>query len=284
MAMGFGNRNRIGGRSCWGIVLSGTLWLLLSPSAHAATVLDDILTDSATGATAVRNVTFSPTGALFDDPFDGIDYPDTLFPAQGTIELIFRTTESGIPSPRFVLDTRGADVRLAGDSVILIANGVVGDINNPAGASAGQVFFTVDPSGGSIPSTLPGVISSSVLNDGAFHCLAVSYGASGLAVYVDGALEDSAPAITAPLVRSTISLGDFVDGFATGMSFGGEIIHVRTSNTENDVQLPAIVGCTGELRRQTAPALSPMSMLLAAFILVGIAFRTISVRYRGVST
>lgn len=215
------------------IVLIGALaW---APAiAIGATVMDTSLEGGAPGATAIRNVTFESTGAVFSSAFSGIDYPDTLFPAEGTIEIVLRTTDPGAPETGMILDTRGALWRAPGDSVLVLAG-----TDNPEGASSGQVFFTIDPLGGRIPALSPGVTSSTAINDGDLHCIAVSYGSQGLEVWVDGVLEDSNPDVTTPLIRATVSLGDFDDSgrYNAGFSFTGGILRVRTSDVQSDVVL-----------------------------------------------
>jgi len=211
------------------MVLISIAPLAYPTNAQAAEVLNDSLTDGASGATATRNVTFTSSGAVFDSNFDAIDYPATLFPAQGTIEFIIH----GKPQPtgeNFVLDTRGIGGRVAGDAAMLVQ-------------PSGQFKFAIDPTGGTNPDLLPHVISTTPLNTDAFHCLAVSYGSGGLKLYVDGVLESSLASVTTPLIRDPITVGDYLD--SANNAFCGEIFHLRTSDVQDDVQLPSLIGCGG---------------------------------------
>ena len=185
-------------------------------------VLNDWVWSRPTNVLAFRNITFDVNGAEFTSTSAAIDYSDTLFPAQGTIELDVRSTTPG----GWILDTRGVGTRVIGDAVMTIN-------------STGFVFFAVDPIGGQNPLTLPGVTSFTMVNDGYFHTVSVSYGSGGLQMYVDGRLEDSNASNTTPLVRSTITLGDYVD--AVPQSFIGSIRHIRTSAVQADVQQPPLL-------------------------------------------
>ena len=206
--------------------IAATLLVTHAPGASGTTVHDDVLTDGADGAAATRNMTFGPTGAIFDSFSDAIDYSDALIPAEGTIELVLRWDGS---SQAFVLDTRGVGGRAPGDAAMFFR------------PSTGFLFFTIDPSGGNNPCCIPGVTSTTAFDAQTFHCVAVSYGSQGLKLYVDGVLEDANPAVTAPLIRSTITLGDFLDG--APQSWLGVIYRIRTSDVQSDVAIPQQVGC-----------------------------------------
>jgi hypothetical protein len=182
-------------------------------------VLNESLSSAPTDALATRNITFDFNGGEFTSSSAAIDYSAALFPAQGTIELDVRSTTPG----GWILDTRGIGTRVIGDAVLTIN-------------STGQVFFAIDPIGGQNPLTLPGVTSFTMVNDGYFHTLSVSYGSAGLKMYVDGRLEDANVENNTPLVRSTVTVGDFLD--AMPQSFIGSIRHIRTSAVQGDVQQP----------------------------------------------
>ncbi|MFH1842401.1 MAG: T9SS type A sorting domain-containing protein [bacterium] len=204
---------------------------LACSSVIAATIIDDIFYEGAESSIAVRYVVFDQDGAHFDGEYTGIDYPATALPAGGTVEILIRTQRSG----DVVMDTRGADPRLPGDLVLSIASGPYGS-STLQDAVAGQVFFTIDPDGGNNPGLLPGVLSSTIITDGAWHIISVSYGSGGLAMYIDGVLEDTAPSITAQPIYSIVTLGDFDDALITAaFSILGEILRFRTSDVQNDV-------------------------------------------------
>jgi len=185
-----------------------------------SSVLEESYLSGAAAATAVRNVSFGVNGAGFTNSNSAIAYSDTWFPAQGTIELELSTTNSG----GWIMNTDEASNRVVGDAVITI-NG------------SGQAFFAIDPIGGQNPLTLPGVTSTTRVNDGLFHTLSLSYGSQGLKLYVDGALESANIENNVPLVRSSIALGDYFD--AVPQSFLGCIRHLRTCAVQGNIQQPA---------------------------------------------
>jgi hypothetical protein len=164
-------------------------------------------------------VTFDANGAEFASTTSGIDYTPDLFPAQGTIELDIATTNAG----GWILNTLGAGTNAPGNAVMTVL-------------TSGQVFFSIAPIGGQNPSFLPGVASATVVNDGLFHTVSVSYGSGGLVMYVDGLEEDANPGVTAPLVRSTITLGAYP---GSAQSFLGSIRQIRTSAIQGDIRPPA---------------------------------------------
>ena len=205
-------------------------------SSEATAIMDELLGAGTPGATEVRGVLFNGTGAQFGDASCGIDFPPALIPTRGTIELFLRTTESGWPGPTFILDTRGALWRMAGDCVLLLCNGDPASGQNPDGALAGQLFFAIDPAGGNIPCTLPGVRTSTAVNDGAWHAITITYGPFGMAIYVDGVLEDEDRDNTNRLGAYGISVGDYPDGLSS-FSFVGEVARIRTSDQADDVHV-----------------------------------------------
>lgn len=183
-----------------------------------SSVLNESLTAGAPNATAIRNITFGADGADFGSSSSALDYSTNWFPAEGTFEIDLNTMGLG----GWILDTRGIGLRVMGDAVMYI--------------TSGNAFFAMDPVGFQNPGTLPGVQTTSIVTDGQFHIVSVSYGSQGLKIYTDGSLEDTLPAIAVPLVRSTITFGDYLD--AVPQSFQGEIRHIRTSAIQGDVQLP----------------------------------------------
>jgi hypothetical protein len=181
-------------------------------------VLNESLTAGAPNASAIRNITFGADGATFASSSSALDYSPTWFPAEGTFEIDLNTTGGG----QWILDTRGVGLRVMGDAVMYV--------------TSGQVFFAIDPVGFQNPGTLPGVQTTSFPADGQFHVISVSYGSQGLKIYTDGNLEGTLPQVAVPLVRSTITFGDYLD--AVPQSFLGQIRHIRTSALQSDVQLP----------------------------------------------
>jgi hypothetical protein len=182
-----------------------------------SSVLNESLLTGAPNASAIRNITFGADGAVFGSLSSALDYSTNLFPAEGTFEIDLNTTGSA----GWILDTHGIGFRVVGDSVMYI--------------NSGHAVFAMDPVGGQNPGTLPGVTTTSVVADGQFHTISVSYGSQGLQIYTDGNLENTLP-IAVPLVRSTITFGDYLD--AVPQSFQGKIRHIRTSALQSDVQLP----------------------------------------------
>ncbi|MFH2053292.1 MAG: FlgD immunoglobulin-like domain containing protein [bacterium] len=198
--------------------------------AVSATIVDDTFYEGAEASIAVRNVVFGQDGARFTSLYAGIDYAGESLPVEGTVEILLRTSASGA-----VLDTRGADLRLPGDLYLGVVSGPYGS-STLQNAIAGQVFFTIDPGPGTNPGLLPGVLSTTILTDGDWHVISVSFGAGGLALYIDGVLEDTAESITVQPIDSIVTLGDFADQFVpAGFSFLGEILRFRTSDVQNDV-------------------------------------------------
>jgi len=211
--------------------------LLPYSSAIATTIFDEILHEGADGSIAVRWVLFDQRGAHFDGLNSGIDYPAETLADEGTVEILIHVEDIG----RVVMDTRGADLRVAGDLILSIADGPYGS-STLQNAVAGQVFFTIDPGPGTNPGLLPGVLSSTIVTDGVWHTISVSYGSGGLALYIDGILEDTAPSITVQPIDSIVTLGDFADmEVPAAFSFTGEILRFRTSDVQNDVT-PLCVG------------------------------------------
>jgi hypothetical protein len=184
-----------------------------------SSVLSESLLTGAPDATAIRNVTFGVNGATFASSSSALDFSPALFPAEGTIEINLSTTGVG----GWILDTKGIGVRVIGDAVMTI------DGN-------GHAFFAIDPVGLQNPGTLPGVTTTSMVADGQFHTVSVSYGSGGLKIYTDGVLENALPEMAVPLVRSTITFGDYLD--ALPQSFLGNIREIRSSGIQGDVQLP----------------------------------------------
>lgn len=90
----------------------------------------------------MRNVTFTSEGAVFDSAVSGIDYPSSLFPAEGTVEFILKT--DGSASQGFIMDTQGIGGRRAGDAVLMFSDASFAPATDLA-------FFTIDPYGGTNP-------------------------------------------------------------------------------------------------------------------------------------
>ena len=181
-------------------------------------VLNESLTAGAPNAAAIRNITFGADGAVFGSASSALDYSPAWFPAEGTFEVDLSIQNSS----GWILDTRGIGLRVAGDAVMYI--------------NSLYAFFAIDPVGLQNPGTLPGVQTTSIIADGQFHTVSVSYGSQGLKIYTDGSLENTLPSMAVPLVRSTITFGDYLD--AVPQSFLGTIRHIRTSAIQGDVQLP----------------------------------------------
>lgn len=213
------------------VFVLAVVWCSCHSTAVAATIVDDVFYEGADGSIVVRDVVFDWGGAHFDGEYTGIDYPAVALPDEGTVEILIRAQ----PHAAAVLDTRGADARLAGDLYLGIVDGPhpTPTLEN---AVAGQVFLTIDPDGGTNPGLLPGVLSSTIVTDGAWHIISASFGSGGLTLYIDGVLEDTAASITVQPINSIVTLGDFDDAAVfAALSFLGEILRFRTSDVQNDV-------------------------------------------------
>jgi hypothetical protein len=181
-------------------------------------LLNESLTAGAPNVAAIRNITFGADGAVFGSSSSALDYSPNWFPAEGTFEIDLKI----LNSTGWIFDTRGVGIRVVGDAVMYI--------------NSGHAFFAIDPVGLQNPGTLPGVETTSMVADGQFHTVSVSYGSQGLKIYTDGNLEGTLPEMVVPLVPDTITLGDYLD--AVPQSFQGAIRHIRTSTIQGDVQLP----------------------------------------------
>ena len=216
-------------------VLAAMATLLLSLSAiHGATVLSDDFNGSASTG-IVSGVTFTADTAVFDSQADGIEYASSLFPAQGTLEVLLRVDQVGGGAngattfhSSTILDSAGADGRNQGDIYFVLRD-------------TGIIQFALAPVGGVNPSQQIQVTSSTSILDGQFHAVAISYGSEGIKLFIDGTLEDSDPFNGMRNTSRVVSLGDFKEsGFnPASFTFGfiGEVDAIRVSNVQSDLAL-----------------------------------------------
>ena len=218
--------------------LSSNWRLQLEPLESRRCLSTLLLDDFNGGASAgvLNNVTFTDKTAVFRTHDDGIEYDASLFPAQGTIEVVVRVDEvgsldkrtggSGFRHVSTILDSAGADARVQGD-IFLSVDG-----------RDGRVRFTLVPVGGADPGSQVQVTSATSIVDGQYHSVAVSYGSRGIKLFIDGSLEDSDAFAGSRATNRPVSLGDFADKYYNDNAFAngfiGEVDAIRTSNRQSD--------------------------------------------------
>ena len=186
------------------------------------TMFDDQLDDTNKGAASSVSYQDGYWGeaASCSSADSYISYDATRFPSQGTIGFWIRGTYDGSRGDNTIIDTCGTSSAIDGD---LRVNVISGDKLRVQIRSSGS-WQSADTTGS--------------INSSSWSYAAVSYGGSGLRIFLGGSLQGTNSCTRTRASRAVV-IGDY-QGDGSSNAFNGAIDAIRVSSTQSDSGLTAL--------------------------------------------